>query len=306
MTVQNQTITAGEYTGNDVASRFNYTWRVTHKDQVIVIQTDDEGVETVLTVDTDYRVNGIGDDGGGEIVLLVDTAETALPTDYTLFMRSNFVPTQLTNFESQGAFYPENHEDAFDKLTRLIQQLIWNDDLTLQFNANTTLNNFNPALPAPNLPLGYLRINADGTALEWVENSSGLDLSQAFNFTNELTVNGNDVYTIENIAEAALPPIAEVGTAIQLLATHQSKGMVCTAATPVVVTVEDFATEPLPVGSVVPVYQAGVGQVSFLAGANVTIEYKATEGLSISEQFGFATLWQRATNIWVLSGSIAP
>jgi len=119
MTVNTVNITSGPYAGNDIADTFDYDFRIEDKTQVIVYETDDTGVMTTLTVDTDYIVAGIGVDAGGTITRVAG----ALPTGYTWYIRSNYNATQLTAFASQGGFFPGVHELAFDKLTFLIQQL---------------------------------------------------------------------------------------------------------------------------------------------------------------------------------------
>lgn len=119
MTVNTTNITSGPYAGNGVADTFSYTFRVTDKSQLSVYETDDNGVQTLLTVDTDYTVAGIGDDDGGTITRVAG----ALPSNYEWFIRSNYKETQLTAFESQGAYFPDLHENMADKLTFLIQQL---------------------------------------------------------------------------------------------------------------------------------------------------------------------------------------
>ena len=119
MTVNTTGITSGPYTGNGVTTAFSYTFRITDKSQVSVYETTDAGVVSLLTVDTDYTVAGIGDDDGGTITRVAG----ALPTDYKWFIRSNYAETQLTAFQSQGAYFPDIHEDMADKLTFLIQQI---------------------------------------------------------------------------------------------------------------------------------------------------------------------------------------
>lgn len=120
MTVNTKSITSGPYNGNGVASVFSYTFKVIEKTDLSVYETDDQGVETLLTVDTDYTVAGVGDDGGGTVTRVAG----ALPVNYTWYIRSNYDETQLTAFESQGAFFPDLHENAMDKLTFLIQQIL--------------------------------------------------------------------------------------------------------------------------------------------------------------------------------------
>lgn len=119
MTVNTTKITSGPYIGNGIADTFSYTFRVADKTQLSVFETDDNGVETLLTVDTDYTVSGIGVDQGGTITRTAG----ALPTDYEWYIRSNYQKTQLTAFQSQGAFFPDLHENAIDQLTFLIQQV---------------------------------------------------------------------------------------------------------------------------------------------------------------------------------------
>lgn len=119
MTVNTTTITSGPFEGNDVADEFSYTFRIDDKTQVKVIETDSAGVETVLTVDTDYTVAGIGNDAGG----IITRVAGALPTNSTWFIRSDYKQTQLSALPSQGPFFPDIHESAFDKLTFLVQQL---------------------------------------------------------------------------------------------------------------------------------------------------------------------------------------
>ena len=120
MTVNTKKITSGPYNGNNIADTFSYGFRVTDKTELIVFETDDSGVQTELTVDTDYTVNTVGDDTGGTITRIAGP----LPTGYEWYIRSNYDETQLTSFTSQGAFFPDLHESAMDKLTFLIQQML--------------------------------------------------------------------------------------------------------------------------------------------------------------------------------------
>lgn len=119
MTVNTTNITSGPYIGNGVTDTYAYNFRVKDKTQLKVFETDTSGNETELTVDTDYTVSGVGNDAGGTITRTAG----ALPTDYTWYIRANYSTTQETALPSQGPFFPDVHEDAFDKLTFLVQQL---------------------------------------------------------------------------------------------------------------------------------------------------------------------------------------
>lgn len=83
-----------------------------------VVYTNSAGVETTLTLTTDYSVTGAGDENGGSIT----TVSTYASGGYITIVRD--VPvTQLTDYVSQDAFPAESHEAALDKLTMIVQQL---------------------------------------------------------------------------------------------------------------------------------------------------------------------------------------
>jgi hypothetical protein len=145
MTVNTTNITSGPYTGNNVTTEFSYTFRVEDKDQLKVYSTTQDGVSTEWAVDVDYTVTGIGNDNGGII-----TATTAPSAGVTIFIRSDYKYTQLTDFDSQGGFFPDVHEASFDKLNFLIQQLrdIQNRR-TLMFDDSLSRTSAQNKLPPP-------------------------------------------------------------------------------------------------------------------------------------------------------------
>lgn len=110
MTVNTTTITSGPYTATGGQTIFDYTFRADAATDLDVY------VNEILRVD--YTVSGLGDDDGGQIQFI-----TGLTAGDKVYIRSSREATQDTEFSSQGGFYPEEHERAFDKLTYLIQQL---------------------------------------------------------------------------------------------------------------------------------------------------------------------------------------
>jgi hypothetical protein len=118
MTVNTTQITSGPYVGNGVTTDFSYTFRVDIKTQLAVYRTDTGEDAVLLTVDSDYTVSGIGNDNGGVITMSVIPA-----SNQTIFMRADYKYTQATDFDSQGGFFPDVHESAFDKNTFLTQQI---------------------------------------------------------------------------------------------------------------------------------------------------------------------------------------
>lgn len=119
MTVQTTEIIAGPFNGNGIVDEFPYEFTLTDSSYVLVYETDDDGVTTQLTLGDDYTVSGIEDPEGGEITRVAGP----LPTGYVWYMRTNYPYTQLTAFASQGSFFPQVHEQAFDHLTYLVLQL---------------------------------------------------------------------------------------------------------------------------------------------------------------------------------------
>lgn len=182
MTVNTTKITSGPYVGNNIADTFSYTFKVADKTQLSVYETTDLGVETLLVVDTDYTVGGVGNDGGGTIV----RTGGALPTNYQWYIRSNYQETQLTAFNSQGAFFPDLHEDAMDKLTFLIQQLIDEKSRSPQVSESYS----------GDLPLS-LEAPVAGELLRWKGDLSGLE---NFNLVSDALVASGQLVFYPNVA----------------------------------------------------------------------------------------------------------
>jgi hypothetical protein len=134
MTVNTLNITSGPYIGNDLNDTYSYDFRIDLDSQLSVYETDDTGVQTLLVLNTDYTVTDVGEDEGGSVVRTAGN----LPTDYIWYIRSNRIENQLTDFSSQGAFFPDIHEAQFDHLTFLIQQL--RDSLGRQFALSETID----------------------------------------------------------------------------------------------------------------------------------------------------------------------
>lgn len=101
-----------DYPGDGSNDTFSYTFKITSENDIKVSQRDTEDVETELTLNVDYAVTGVGALNGGTIVLTAGN----LTTDYHLTIRRDSDLTQLTDIRNQGDFYPEVHEDTFDKL----------------------------------------------------------------------------------------------------------------------------------------------------------------------------------------------
>lgn len=117
MTVSTE-VDHNDYTGNGVTTSFPYTFRIFQKSDLVVQVVDMDENITELTLDTDYTVTGAGGYNGGNVIL-----SSPLTNGYQISISRSLPVTQETDLRNQGKFFAEVHEDAFDKLTMLVQQV---------------------------------------------------------------------------------------------------------------------------------------------------------------------------------------
>lgn len=138
MTVSTE-VDHNDYTGNGVTTTFPYTFRIFQKSDLVVQVVDLDENLTVLTLDTDYTVTGAGGYTGGNVIL-----SSPLTDGYQISLTRELPVTQETDLRNQGKFFAEVHEDAFDKLTMLVQQVrSW---FSLALRKPTTIANWYDAL----------------------------------------------------------------------------------------------------------------------------------------------------------------
>lgn len=140
------------YLGNGSASVYSYTFKVFDDDHLQVIVRDPDDLETVLTKTTHYTVQDVGETAGGTITLVngafdwIDAGDLA--TDYVLSIRRIVPHTQETDIRNQGEFYPEIHEDQFDKLVMADQQQQDEIDRSIKLPESVDPADFNGTLPS--------------------------------------------------------------------------------------------------------------------------------------------------------------
>jgi len=125
MTIPASTRKAGPYPGNDVTTEFAFDFKVFTEEDVRVIRAvTATGVETILTLDSDYSVALNADqdaDPGGSVTYPLSGDE--LPAAQTLTVVGNLEVKQGTDLPDGGAFNASTVEGALDYQNILIQQL---------------------------------------------------------------------------------------------------------------------------------------------------------------------------------------
>jgi len=144
MTVASDTNRSGPYNGNGVTTAFDYEFRVLNEGHLRVVHTDATGTETDLTLNSDYTVTGVGDAGGGQVIVTTPPAGASGddPAEkITILLDVPF--TQETDLENQGAYYAETVEAALDLAVMRDQQLQEQIDRSLKIppsSDNTALD----------------------------------------------------------------------------------------------------------------------------------------------------------------------
>ncbi|MEP3278319.1 MAG: hypothetical protein ABJN26_00045 [Stappiaceae bacterium] len=118
MTVSSETSRSGPYIGNGLTTVFAYGFRILEEGHIRVVKLGTDGIEADQVLSADYTVSGIGDANGGNITLL-----SAPEIGETITIVRNVPLTQGTDFENQGAYFAQTHEDAFDRLSMQMQQV---------------------------------------------------------------------------------------------------------------------------------------------------------------------------------------
>ena len=113
---------AGPFSGAGTTATFPFAFKVFQTSDLYVVRLNvSTGVETVLTINSDYTVSLNADQDtspGGNVVL-----SSVLATGYTLVVTSAIKNLQPTNLTNQGGFYPTVINDALDRVCIQMQQL---------------------------------------------------------------------------------------------------------------------------------------------------------------------------------------
>lgn len=120
------------YQGNGVAFSFPYPFKIFEATDLAVIDTDADGVAVTRVLNVDYTVSGVAPQSGGTVTMTTPVAD-----GHTLEIgRFNLELKQELNLSNQGAYYPDDIEDAFDRLYAVLQSVSVDASNALQLSAN--------------------------------------------------------------------------------------------------------------------------------------------------------------------------
>lgn len=144
MTVNTDTSTAS-YIGNGSTAVFTVPFYfLVDSDLLVTHKSAATGAITTMVLNSDYTVTGAGNEAGGSI-----TTIPALPNGDTIFIERNVDAVQQTAYPPNSPFPAASHEQALDRLTMLIQQVLskltfglFRDPLNNTYNAGgNTISN---------------------------------------------------------------------------------------------------------------------------------------------------------------------
>ncbi len=169
----NSTKPRNNYAGNGTTNEYSYDFKIIEKSNLKVIIEDSDSVETVLELNTDYSVDGVGTSSGGSITLIDNSQEFIdasgyLKSGYTLTILRVVTIEQQTDIRNQGDFFPETHEDAFDKSIMIDQQQQDELDRSIKLSDSSNISSFSPQIPSSFIGEGSVAIvtNEDGSGFK--------------------------------------------------------------------------------------------------------------------------------------------
>lgn len=163
MTISSSTRKAGPFIGTGLTTVFPFGYKVFATTDVLVVKTDALLVERTLELGPDYTVTLSTDqenDPGGSVILAAPLA-----SGHKLTLGSKVPETQLVELTNAGGFYPRVINQAFDRLTILVQQLTEQLGRTLKLPFSSNIDTTFP-LPVPN---GLIGFNSDASGLTMVD-----------------------------------------------------------------------------------------------------------------------------------------
>jgi len=166
-------VNRNNYIGAASTATYPYGFRIFEDSNLqVIVRVIATGIETTLTLTTHYTVTGAGALNGGNVVLVNgafawQNGSGYLLSTYEISIRRVMPLTQATPFRDLGSFFPESHEDAFDKADMIAQQQQDQIDRSLRMSDSVDPDDFDPEIPASYFGSqnAIIMLNSDGTAI---------------------------------------------------------------------------------------------------------------------------------------------
>jgi len=130
-----------QYTGDGATVNFDYVFRAFNEENLRVIFTDADTVETALVLDTDYTVADNGDETGGTITLIGSYASTPPTSSEKITILRQLDITQEVDYPENDPFPSQSHENAIDRNTAISQDLSEQVGRAIKLKETSTLTN---------------------------------------------------------------------------------------------------------------------------------------------------------------------
>lgn len=179
MTISSESREVGPFTGNGSTTAFPFTFKVIAASDLSVVKTNaTTGVSSTLTLTSDYTVTLNTDqnnNAGGTVTLL-----SALASGYTMMISTAAAYLQPTNLTNGGGFYPTVINDALDRLTIFVQQMLRTINRGIRIPSSESATSTNLILPIASLRANnYLAFDESGNVFSTPGTASTTPISTA-------------------------------------------------------------------------------------------------------------------------------
>lgn len=222
MTVQT-TLDRQYFDGDGANKNFPFNFKFFQNSEIFVFLIDPSLVVTPQSLTTDYTLTGAGKADGGQVTFI-----TSPPDNWQVLIRRILPETQLVSLRNQAAFFASIHEDAFDRLTMLIQQALSGLGSSIQLDASATswdfknkrgVNVADPVNARDIVNLQYLLALIDQISIPDIQQAALdlkanlADLANAADYSKGVSLVAGSVRTVNNIASMRLlTPAQMAGT----------------------------------------------------------------------------------------------
>lgn len=126
MTVETQSggdpiVKSGPYNGDGVTTNLDYDFQVQANTEILVTRQNADLTEDVLVLTTDYTVTGVGNDAGGQIVLVDPATDFVTGSKIVITYDGNY--NQSVDYSNQGAIQLSLLEASLDKIAMHLRTL---------------------------------------------------------------------------------------------------------------------------------------------------------------------------------------